>query len=342
MTPTHRRGGGNLRSGTGPARSRTLGGMCGIVGYVGPRPAVVVVEGLRRLEYRGYDSAGVAVRRRRRADRRQEGRASSANLDEGAGRATPLPRPTTGIGHTRWATHGGPTDRNAHPHRRADGRVAVVHNGIIENFAALRAELEADGRRVASETDTEVVAHLLAAERAPTRPRPSGRGDARGLPPAARARSRWSRCTPTSPDAWSAARRNSPAGGRRRRGRELPRLRRRRLHRAHPGGHRARPGPGRRDHRATASRSPTSTARPRRAGRSTSTGTPPPPRRAATTGSCSRRSTSSRRRSPTPCSAGYDAERRADARRDAARPRRSCATSTRSWSSPAAPPSTPG
>ncbi|MEV5507737.1 glutamine--fructose-6-phosphate transaminase (isomerizing) [Streptomyces orinoci] len=134
--------------------------MCGIVGYVGGRSALdVVLAGLRRLEYRGYDSAGVAVL----AD---GGLAAAkkvgklANLEkELADR--PLPSGSTGIGHTRWATHGGPTDANAHPHLDNAGRVAVVHNGIIENFAALRAELAERGHALGSETDTEVVSHLL-------------------------------------------------------------------------------------------------------------------------------------------------------------------------------------
>ncbi|CAL9460271.1 glutamine--fructose-6-phosphate transaminase (isomerizing) [Streptomyces sp. DH-12] len=137
--------------------------MCGIVGYVGPQSALdVVTAGLKRLEYRGYDSAGVAVQ--------ADGGLATAkragklvNLEkELADR--PLPTGTTGIGHTRWATHGGPTDANAHPHIDDAGRVAVVHNGIIENFAALREELTERGHELRSETDTEVVAHLLAEE----------------------------------------------------------------------------------------------------------------------------------------------------------------------------------
>ncbi|WP_030345466.1 glutamine--fructose-6-phosphate transaminase (isomerizing) [Streptomyces sp. NRRL S-1022] len=137
--------------------------MCGIVGYVGSQSALdVVTAGLKRLEYRGYDSAGVAVL--------ADGGLAAAKK---AGKLVnlekelvdrPLPAGSTGIGHTRWATHGGPTDGNAHPHLDNAGRVAVVHNGIIENFALLRAELAERGHELTSETDTEVVAHLLAEE----------------------------------------------------------------------------------------------------------------------------------------------------------------------------------
>ena len=132
--------------------------MCGIVGYVGPRQALdVVVEGLRRLEYRGYDSAGVAVVGDGLQTAKKAGRIE--NLDkELAGRTI---TGTTGIGHTRWATHGAPNDRNAHPHLDAAGRIAVIHNGIIENFSELRSELEATGVEFASDTDTEVAAHLI-------------------------------------------------------------------------------------------------------------------------------------------------------------------------------------
>ena len=134
--------------------------MCGIVGYVGDKQALeVVVAGLRRMEYRGYDSAGVAVI----ADGHLEVRKKAGklgNLETLLG-DNPLPDSTTGMGHTRWATHGGPTDRNAHPHVSADQRIAVIHNGIIENFHSLRSELEAVGVVLQSETDTEVVAHLI-------------------------------------------------------------------------------------------------------------------------------------------------------------------------------------
>ncbi len=137
--------------------------MCGIVGYIGHQQAVeILIEGLRRLEYRGYDSSGVAT-----VD--PEGRLA---IIKSAGRienleaclaASPLPG-TVGIGHTRWATHGGPTDENAHPHLGASGVVAVVHNGVIENFRALKSQLEQLGYAFRSGTDTEVVAHLIAEE----------------------------------------------------------------------------------------------------------------------------------------------------------------------------------
>ncbi|HVV20278.1 MAG TPA: glutamine--fructose-6-phosphate transaminase (isomerizing) [Pseudonocardiaceae bacterium] len=137
--------------------------MCGIVGYVGHRQALdVVLDGLRRLEYRGYDSAGVAVLTGDTlATERKAGRLANleAELDR-VGRAGFAG--TAGMGHTRWATHGAPVDRNSHPHRDATGRVAVVHNGIIENFAALRRELEAAGVELTSDTDTETAAHLIA------------------------------------------------------------------------------------------------------------------------------------------------------------------------------------
>lgn len=134
--------------------------MCGIVGYVGAKPAEgVVIEGLRRLEYRGYDSAGIALVDGGSivSDKRA---GKLANLEKAIA-DSPLPQVTTGIGHTRWATHGPPTDRNAHPHLGRERRVALVHNGIIENFAELRARLESQGVEMASDTDTEVAAHLL-------------------------------------------------------------------------------------------------------------------------------------------------------------------------------------
>jgi glucosamine--fructose-6-phosphate aminotransferase (isomerizing) len=136
--------------------------MCGIVGYVGPKDARdVVLEGLRRLEYRGYDSAGIAVVADGELSAAKKA-GKLANLEKQLA-DTPLPAATIGIGHTRWATHGGPTDRNAHPHLSTDGSVAVIHNGIIENFAVLRSECERNGVEFISETDTEVAAHLLTA-----------------------------------------------------------------------------------------------------------------------------------------------------------------------------------
>jgi glucosamine--fructose-6-phosphate aminotransferase (isomerizing) len=141
--------------------------MCGIVGYVGQRPACeVVMDALRRMEYRGYDSSGIALvdGHGKLTVRRRAGRL--ANLEEAiketAEMAPASLAGTTGLGHTRWATHGRPTDRNAHPHRDAAGKIAVVHNGIIENFPALRHELEAAGVEFASDTDTEVAVHLVA------------------------------------------------------------------------------------------------------------------------------------------------------------------------------------
>ena len=137
--------------------------MCGIVGYVGQQPALhVIVEGLRRLEYRGYDSAGIAVVAGGEIHSRKKA-GKLANLETELV-SDPMAASTIGIGHTRWATHGGPTDANAHPHLSEDGKVAVIHNGIIENFAELRAELTANGVTLRSETDTEVAAHMISAE----------------------------------------------------------------------------------------------------------------------------------------------------------------------------------
>lgn len=195
-----------------PREVATLGGVCGIVGYVGHRQALdVVLNGLRRLEYRGYDSAGVAlldgqgglaVERAAGALSNLEKRLGEVEAEKFAGHS--------GMGHTRWATHGAPNDRNAHPHRDASGKLAVVHNGIIENFAELRAELEADGVEMASETDTETAAHLIA------RAYESGR-TAGDLPASVRAVARRLEGAFTlvvthadEPDKVVAARRNSP------------------------------------------------------------------------------------------------------------------------------------
>ncbi|MEO6531066.1 MAG: glutamine--fructose-6-phosphate transaminase (isomerizing) [Specibacter sp.] len=145
--------------------------MCGIVGYAGTAPAQgstssaahgaleVLVEGLRRLEYRGYDSAGVALVTANGIEMRKKSGKLAQLLHELE--ANPLPASVTGIGHTRWATHGGPTDANAHPHVVAGGKLAVIHNGIIENYAPLKAGLVANGHSFLSQTDTEVAATLL-------------------------------------------------------------------------------------------------------------------------------------------------------------------------------------
>ncbi|WP_338600859.1 glutamine--fructose-6-phosphate transaminase (isomerizing) [Saccharopolyspora sp. SCSIO 74807] len=139
--------------------------MCGIVGYAGHRQALdVVLDGLRRLEYRGYDSAGVAMLDGAGGLAVERAAGALSNLESKlAGLDGARFTATSGMGHTRWATHGAPTDRNAHPHQDTAGKVAVVHNGIIENFAVLRAELEAAGVEMTSETDTETTAHLVAA-----------------------------------------------------------------------------------------------------------------------------------------------------------------------------------
>jgi glucosamine--fructose-6-phosphate aminotransferase (isomerizing) len=135
--------------------------VCGIIGYAGARPALdVVMEGLRRLEYRGYDSAGVAILDGELRTCRRAGKLTS--LEKAL--ADQTLSGTMGMGHTRWATHGAPTDRNAHPQLSCGGEVAVVHNGIIENFASLRQQLLTRGHELRSDTDTEVVAHLLEEE----------------------------------------------------------------------------------------------------------------------------------------------------------------------------------
>src|SRR5471032_370536 len=136
--------------------------MCGIVGYIGSKEVVpVLIEGLRKLEYRGYDSAGVAVVRDGAVDlRRSAGKL--ANLEQVI-RLDPISG-EYGIGHTRWATHGRPTEENAHPHRDCHRRIVVVHNGIIENYLDLKRELIARGHTFVTQTDTEVVAHLVEQE----------------------------------------------------------------------------------------------------------------------------------------------------------------------------------
>ena len=136
--------------------------MCGIIGYIGEKPVVpVLIEGLRRLEYRGYDSAGVALVREGTVELRR----SAGKLDRLVEALDNDPVDGDyGLGHTRWATHGRPTEENAHPHRDCSGRIVVVHNGIVENYLELKHALEAEGHRFATETDTEVIAHLVECE----------------------------------------------------------------------------------------------------------------------------------------------------------------------------------
>jgi glucosamine--fructose-6-phosphate aminotransferase (isomerizing) len=137
--------------------------MCGIVGYVGPKDVVsVILEGLRRLEYRGYDSAGIAVGSAGHGLELRRAPGKLRNLEEVI-RQHPL-KGTYGIGHTRWATHGRPTEENAHPHRDCTGRIVVVHNGIVENYLELKRELAGEGHTFVTETDTEVIAHLVEQE----------------------------------------------------------------------------------------------------------------------------------------------------------------------------------
>src|SRR5919201_1801098 len=133
--------------------------MCGIIGYIGPKDVVpVLIDGLRRLEYRGYDSAGVAVVRDGAVNlRRSAGKLS--NLEDVIG-SDPITG-DYGVGHTRWATHGRPTEENAHPHRDCTGKIVVVHNGIIENYLSLKKKLAEDGHRFTTETDTEIIAHMI-------------------------------------------------------------------------------------------------------------------------------------------------------------------------------------
>src|ERR1700689_1941542 len=142
------------------ASARRSPRMCGIVGYIGSTKVVpVIIEGLRKLEYRGYDSAGIAVvtKEGKLEIRRAPGKLR--NLEDVLAKA-PI-EGTYGIGHTRWATHGRPTEENAHPHRDCTGQIVVVHNGIIENYLELKEQLQAEGHKFVTETDTEIVAHLV-------------------------------------------------------------------------------------------------------------------------------------------------------------------------------------
>ena len=134
--------------------------MCGIVGYVGKKSVVpVIIEGLRRLEYRGYDSAGIAVAGNGDGLQIRRAEGKLRNLEEVI-REKPLDG-TYGIGHTRWATHGRPTEENAHPHRDCTGKIVVVHNGIVENYLSLKKKLIEEGHKFTTETDTEIIAHLI-------------------------------------------------------------------------------------------------------------------------------------------------------------------------------------
>src|ERR1700685_509391 len=134
--------------------------MCGIVGYVGQKQVVpVIIDGLRRLEYRGYDSAGIAVAGNGEGLQVRRAEGKLRNLEE-AIRLKPLDG-TYGIGHTRWATHGRPTEENAHPHRDCTGKIVVVHNGIVDNYLSLKKRLIEEGHKFATETDTEIIAHLI-------------------------------------------------------------------------------------------------------------------------------------------------------------------------------------
>ena len=136
--------------------------MCGIIGYLGPKPIVpILIDGLKRLEYRGYDSAGIALVKNGAIEIRRS--AGKLNRLEQVIATSPVDG-EYGVGHTRWATHGRPTEENAHPHRDCTGKIVVVHNGIIENYLELKHELETAGHTFETETDTEVIAHLVEGE----------------------------------------------------------------------------------------------------------------------------------------------------------------------------------
>jgi glutamine---fructose-6-phosphate transaminase (isomerizing) len=170
----------SLRQSFGEAKSKTVSSeffMCGIIGYVGKKSAgPILLEGLRRLEYRGYDSAGIALLDGAALEIRKK----TGRIDQGLA-AVVKGRPVhgeIGIGHTRWATHGAPCDENSHPHLDASGRIAVVHNGVIENYDRLKQRLAADGHQFASSTDTEVLAHLIGEHYARTSKTQDGNGAA--------------------------------------------------------------------------------------------------------------------------------------------------------------------
>ncbi len=286
--------------------------MCGIIGYIGNNPAMpILLEGLKRLEYRGYDSAGVAILRTGRSRSRRKGKiVELENLVNG--------RPwkaTAGIAHTRWATHGEPNTENAHPHVDCTGEIAVVHNGIIENYAALKQRCSRKGHTFTSETDTEVLAHLI--EKFYTAGRAWKRPCARAIEARGNVRHRRDQQARAGQDRRRAQR--LAADGRRRRAASnflasdvaailehtqtghLPGRRR--------DGHGADP---RRLHDHRRSTTSTSTRRSRR-----SPGTSRRSRRAASATSCSRRSTSSPRRSATRFRGRMPA---GDGRRQAGRP----------------------
>ena len=293
--------------------------MCGIVGYVGDNKSVeVLLGGLRRLEYRGYDSAGVAVID---ADGTLDTRKKAGKL---AGprrrprRVARSPTARTGIGHTRWATHGGPTDRNAHPHLGDDGKLALIHNGIIENFSELKAELLAEGVVFTSDTDSEVAALLVGRAYRET-------GDLTEALRSVVARLHGAFTLlvihADQPGVVVGARRNSPlviglGDGENFLGSDVAAF----VEFTQPRDG-DRPGPDRHDPPRQRRASPTSTATPSRPRSSRSTGTPPPPRRAAGRASWPRRSARSPRRSRRRCSAAC-----VDGAVDAARARRRSAT----------------
>ena len=183
--------------------------MCGIIGYLGDKQVVpILIDGLRRLEYRGYDSAGVAVVRNGQIERRRSA-GKLANLEE-AIQTEPL-EGIYGVGHTRWATHGRPTEENAHPHQDCSGKIVVVHNGIIENYLDLKRELQKRGHKFVTETDSEVIAHLLEHEM-------KAQGAAArlgGRRPAARC-SRCAACSRSSPSPPTIPTRSSPCATARR------------------------------------------------------------------------------------------------------------------------------
>ena len=296
--------------------------MCGIIGYIGSKKVVpILIDGLRRLEYRGYDSAGVAVVRNGAIElRRSAGKL--ARLEEVIA-TTPLDG-DYGIGHTRWATHGRPTEENAHPHRDCTGRIVVVHNGIIENYLDLKQQLQKEGHTFVTETDTEIVAHLVEREM---------KDD--GLENAVRRALLYMRglfalvlISADDPNKIVTVRNGPPIVVGLGDGRVLRRLR----HPGDPQPHARRRVPGRRGdgghHAVRASSSPTTrAARSRRRARGWR-GIRSWPRRPATSTSCSRRSSSSRGRSRKRCSA---ARRWRAARCSCTRsrsPTRCCATSS--------------